>query len=99
MPTVEEHEELYVLSFDGSARVKQGDGACSAVVWSLPTWSIVSAASKYLNASTVNEAEYKGMLLGFELLEPLERRRLIICGDSNLVVRQCVVKLSARLRG
>ena len=55
-PTVEGHEELYVMSFDGSARVKQGGGSCSAVVWSLPTWSIVSAASKYLKVSTVNEA-------------------------------------------
>ncbi|CAH0474368.1 unnamed protein product [Peronospora belbahrii] len=40
-PTVEPDEELYVMSFDGSARAKQG--------------------------------------------EPLERRRLIIYGDSNLV--------------
>ena len=85
---MEGHEELYVMSFDGSARVKQGVGSCSAVVWSLPTWSIVSAASKYLKVSTVNEAEYEGMLMGFILPDPLERRSLIICGDFNLVVRQ-----------
>ena len=41
-------------------------------MWSLPAWSVVSAASKYLTVSTVNEAEYKGMLLGFELLDSLE---------------------------
>ena len=28
------------------------------------------------------------MLLGFNLLKSLERRRLIICGDSHLVLRQ-----------
>ena len=66
---------------------KEGE-ACSAIVWRLPTLGIVEAASKYLATSTVNEAEYEGMLLGFDLLEPLERRRLIIYGDSNLVVRQ-----------
>ena len=98
-PTVEGHEELYVMSFDGSARVKQGGGSCSAVVWSLPTWSIVSAASKYLKVSTVNEAEYEGMLLGFELLDPLERRRLIICGDSNLVVRQMRGEIECKAAG
>uniref|UniRef100_A0AAV1UDV9 Reverse transcriptase/retrotransposon-derived protein RNase H-like domain-containing protein n=1 Tax=Peronospora matthiolae TaxID=2874970 RepID=A0AAV1UDV9_9STRA len=32
-PTVEKDEELYVLSFGGSARVKQGGGICSAVVY------------------------------------------------------------------
>uniref|UniRef100_A0AAV1TLR7 Reverse transcriptase RNase H-like domain-containing protein n=1 Tax=Peronospora matthiolae TaxID=2874970 RepID=A0AAV1TLR7_9STRA len=87
-PTVENDEELHVLSFDVADRVKQRGGACSASAWSLPTWLVVSAASKYLKESTVNEAEYEGMLLGFEFLERLERRLLIICGDSNLFVRQ-----------
>ena len=99
MPTVKGHEELYVLSFDGSARVKQRGGACSAIVWSLSTWSIVSAASKYLKVSTVNEAEYEGMLLGFELLDPLERRRLIICGDFNVVVRQMRGEIECKALG
>ena len=98
-PTVERHEKLYVMSFDGSARVKKGGGACSAVVWSLPAWSVVSAASKHLTTSTVNEAEYEGMLLGFELLDSLERRRLIICGDSNLVVRQMRGEIDCKSAG
>ena len=85
---MEPDEELYVMIFDGSAHVKQGDRTCSAIVWRLPAWTIVEAASKYLDTSTVNEAVYEGMMLGFNLLKPLERRRLIICGDSNLVVRQ-----------
>ncbi|CAI5720121.1 unnamed protein product [Peronospora effusa] len=83
-PTVELNEELYVMSFDGSARVKQGG---------------VAAASKYLDKSTVNEAEYEGMLLGFDLLEPMERRRLIICGDSNLVIRQMRGEIECKASG
>ena len=59
----------------------------------------MSAASKYLKVSTVNEAEYEGMLLGFELLDPLERRRLIICGDSNLVVRQMRGEIECKAAG
>ena len=31
-PTVKPDEVLYVVSFDGSARVKHGGGACSAIV-------------------------------------------------------------------
>ncbi|OWZ04402.1 hypothetical protein PHMEG_00023706 [Phytophthora megakarya] len=62
IPTIGRDEDLYVVSFDGSARVKRG--------------------------LTVNEAEYHGLLLCLDLLEDLDPRRLVICGDSNLVIRQ-----------
>ncbi|OWZ15961.1 reverse transcriptase [Phytophthora megakarya] len=74
-PTVELDKELIVVSFDGSARVKRGGGAYSAVVWKLPEWTIITASSAYATQMTVNEAEY-------------HRGRLVICGDSNLVIRQ-----------
>lgn len=39
-PTVEQGEELLLVSFDGSTRLKRGGGACSAFVWKLPgSWS------------------------------------------------------------
>ena len=47
----------------------------------------------------MNEVEYEGMLLGFDLLEPLERRRLVICGDSNLVVRQMRGEIECKATG
>ena len=86
-PTVEPEESLLVLAFDGSARVKRGGGAYSAIVWKLPEWTIVTAASEYAMDITVNRAEYRGMILGFDLLHPLDRGRVIVCGDSNLVMR------------
>ncbi|GMF25375.1 unnamed protein product [Phytophthora fragariaefolia] len=89
-PTVESDEELLVVSFDGSARVKRGGGAFSVIVWNLPDWTVISGASEYKANLTVNEAEYHGLLLGFDLLakQHVDRNRLIICGDSNLVIRQ-----------
>ncbi|OWY90751.1 reverse transcriptase, partial [Phytophthora megakarya] len=36
IPTVRSDEDLYVASFDGSARVKRGGGAYSAILWKLP---------------------------------------------------------------
>ena len=36
----------------------------------------------------MNTAEYRGMLLGFDLLDGQTRGRITICGDSNLVIRQ-----------
>ncbi|ETO68298.1 hypothetical protein F444_14850 [Phytophthora nicotianae P1976] len=59
IPTVEQGEELLVVGFDGSARVKRGGGACSAIVWKLPEWIVVAAESKYLPDLMVNEAEYQ----------------------------------------
>ncbi|KAE9274549.1 hypothetical protein PF008_g29565 [Phytophthora fragariae] len=88
IPTVRADEELLVVSFDGSVRVKRGGGAYSAIVWKLPEWSVVKARSGYAEGLTVNEAEYNGLLLSFDLLDSLDRGRLVICGDSNLVVRQ-----------
>jgi ribonuclease HI len=85
---VRSEEELLVVSFDGSARVKRCGGAFSAIVWKLPDWTVVKAASEWKNDMTVNEAEYNGLLLCFDLLKDLDRGRLIICGDSNLVIRQ-----------
>ncbi|KAE9260127.1 hypothetical protein PR003_g34499, partial [Phytophthora rubi] len=83
--TVRADEELLVVSFGGSARVKRGGGAYSAIVWKLPEWSVVKARSGYAEGLTVNEAEYNGLLLSFDLLDNLDRGRLVICGDSNLV--------------
>ncbi|GMG17471.1 unnamed protein product [Phytophthora fragariaefolia] len=56
-PTVEPDEEPLVVSFDGSARVKRTGAAFSAIVWSLPNWTVISGASEYKTSLTVNEAE------------------------------------------
>ncbi|KAE9306181.1 hypothetical protein PR003_g21303 [Phytophthora rubi] len=88
VPTVKQDEALLEASFDGSARAKRGGGAFSAVIWRLPEWTVVKAASGWKADMTVNEAEYSGILLCFDLLEDQDRTRLVICGDSNLVIRQ-----------
>uniref|UniRef100_H3H4Z1 Reverse transcriptase domain-containing protein n=1 Tax=Phytophthora ramorum TaxID=164328 RepID=H3H4Z1_PHYRM len=51
-PTVKADETLLVASFDGSARVKRNGGAYSAIVWKLPEWTIVTAASEYMSDLT-----------------------------------------------
>ncbi|OWY90123.1 reverse transcriptase, partial [Phytophthora megakarya] len=88
IPTIRRDENLYVVSFDGSARVKRGGGAYSAILWKLPEWRVLKARSGYAEGLTVNEAEYHGLLLCLDLLEDLDPRRLVICGDPNLVIRQ-----------
>ncbi|KAE8896010.1 hypothetical protein PF003_g20028 [Phytophthora fragariae] len=53
----------HVLSFDGSAKTeKHGDYvSCSWILWKLPEWTIVIAASAYLEATTVDIAGYAGI--------------------------------------
>ena len=43
-----------------------------------------------------NEAEYEGMLPGFDLLKTVAQRRLIICRKSKLVCGRCVGRLSVK---
>ena len=54
----------------------------------LPEWTTVKAASDYAMNMTVNAAEYRGLLLGFDLLDRQTRGRITIRGDSNLMIRQ-----------
>ena len=79
-PTVEASEELLVASFDGSAWIKKKGTSYSAVIWRLPEWTIVAAEYKYAHDLTVNEAEYNGLLLCFELLADLNRGQVILWG-------------------
>ncbi|OWY96035.1 reverse transcriptase, partial [Phytophthora megakarya] len=99
IPTVDREEELWVVSFDGSARVKRGGGAFSAIVWSLPGWEVVKARSGYHESLTLNEAEYNGLILGLDMLEDLDHKRLVICGDSNLVIRQVRGEIDCKAPG
>ncbi|OWY92458.1 reverse transcriptase, partial [Phytophthora megakarya] len=70
-----------------------------AIGWSLPGWEVVKARSGYLESLTVNEAEYNGLILGLDMLEDLDRRRLVICGDSNLVIRQVRGEIDCKAAG
>ena len=97
--TVSPDESLLVVSFDGAARIKNKGGAYSAVIWKLPEWTIVSAASPFNTGLTVNEAEYHGLLLSCELLHRQTRGRVVICGDSNSAIRQMRGEIDCKAPG
>ncbi|POM72403.1 Hypothetical protein PHPALM_10883 [Phytophthora palmivora] len=61
-------------------------------------WTVISAASKYKLDLTV-EAEYHGLLLCLDLLSDMDRGRLVICGDSNLVIRQMKGEIECKAPG
>ncbi|OWZ09757.1 hypothetical protein PHMEG_00017486 [Phytophthora megakarya] len=89
-----------VVSFDGSAKTEKygGYGSCSWIVWRLPDWTIVTAASAYLEATTVNMAEYSGMNNGVQAALDFDATDLVIVGDSRLGVIACKIEsLTAQL--
>ncbi|OWZ00693.1 hypothetical protein PHMEG_00028058 [Phytophthora megakarya] len=90
IPTVDREEELWVVSFDGSAQVKRSAQSCGVSP---------DGRSGYLERLTVNEAEYNGLILGLDMLGDLDRRRLVICGDSNLVIRQVPGEIGCKALG
>ncbi|OWZ12863.1 hypothetical protein PHMEG_00013911 [Phytophthora megakarya] len=79
-----------VVPFDGSAKTEKngGYGSCAWVVWRLPEWTIVLAASAYLESTTVNVAEYTGMNNGVRAALELGADNLEVVGDSRLAIQQ-----------
>ncbi|OWY90377.1 reverse transcriptase, partial [Phytophthora megakarya] len=60
---------------------------------------VLKARSRYTEGLTVNEAEYHGLLLCLDQLEDLDPQRLVICGDSNLVIRQVRGEIDCKAPG
>ncbi|POM80745.1 Hypothetical protein PHPALM_1377 [Phytophthora palmivora] len=88
----------FVLSFDDSAKAERhgGYGSCAWILWSLPEWTIVTAASAYLEATTVNLAEYAGMNNGVQAALEHTTVDLVIVGDSRLVIQQSLGVIACR---
>ncbi|KAE9107188.1 hypothetical protein PF010_g12357 [Phytophthora fragariae] len=88
----------HVLSFDGSAKTEKhgGYGSCSWILWKLPEWTIVIAASAYLETTTVNLAEYAGMNNGVSAALGLAITDLVIVGDSRLAIQQSLGVIACR---
>ncbi|OWY96863.1 reverse transcriptase, partial [Phytophthora megakarya] len=71
----------------------------AAILWKLPEWTILEAMSEHMPNLTVNEAEYRGLLLCFDLLSTQARGRVVFCGDSNLVIRQMRGEIDCKAPG
>ncbi|OWZ11733.1 reverse transcriptase [Phytophthora megakarya] len=99
IPTVRSDEDLYVASFDGSppcqARGRRLQRDPVEITW----WTVVKARSGYAEGLTIDEAEYHGLLLCLDLLEGTDPLRLVICGDSNLVIRHVRGEIDCKAPG
>lgn len=84
IPTLEPGKHGHFVSFDGSTKPNRGGGSCGAVLWGFPGWEVVDAITDYFEDSTVNEAEYRGLISAVELATRHAIRNLILAGTPGL---------------
>jgi len=77
----------WILRCDGGSRGNPGPGAF-AYVLTAPNGDEVEARSEYLGTVTNNVAEYRALLAGLDAAGRHAASPLVVCMDSELVIRQ-----------
>ena len=78
---------MYELYFDGGANPNPGRAGAGAVIYKNNEEILCTSHFVGIN-QTNNEAEYTGLIKGFELAFKNEIYDLIVKGDSQLVIKQ-----------
>ena len=82
-------ECCYLLQFDGGASPNPGMGAGGAVLYNGDaSRTLAFEGATYFATTTNNQAEYSGLLLGLHSALSMGVKRLVIEGDSMLVIKQ-----------
>jgi ribonuclease HI len=85
LPTPTEHPEHWVMYFDGSLKL---EGAGAGVLLISPTGEQLKYVLQILWKVSNNEAEYEALLHGLRLAASLGIKRLLVYGDSAVVINQ-----------
>jgi len=88
----------HVLFFDGCSKQNPGPSAAGAVLYQNGE-EIWSRSLFVGRKETNNVAEYMGMIIGVEEANARGIRRLLVKGDSNLVVQQMNGKFKVKAPG
>lgn len=80
-------EKVYVLHFDGCSKGNPGVAGAGAVIYE-DGQEIYSKAVFVGEHETNNVAEYTGLLIGMQAAIEQGIRKLIVRGDSQLIIRQ-----------
>nr|AAT44202.1 putative polyprotein [Oryza sativa Japonica Group] len=84
-PTQLPHTAYWVMQFDGSLSLQ---GAGAGVTLTSPSGDVLRYLVRLDFRATNNMAEYEGLLAGLRVAAGLGIRRLLVLGDSQLVVNQ-----------
>jgi ribonuclease HI len=78
--------EWFVL-IDGAVQGYPGVTGCGAAIFD-ESGAVVKALSRYLGCLSNNVAEYEGLLMGLQALIQIDKKRICVLSDSQLLVRQ-----------
>jgi ribonuclease HI len=79
--------ETLTLHFDGGSRGNPGDAGAGVVVLAADGTPLVTIG-KYIGRATNNFAEYMALIFALREAEKLKATKLIVRGDSELVIKQ-----------
>jgi len=79
--------EVITIQFDGGSRGNPGPAGIG-VVLSAADGTPVVTLGRFIGRATNNVAEYKALITGLQKAKELGAKRIVIRGDSELVIRQ-----------
>ena len=80
-------ETTLTVEFDGGSRGNPGPAAAGVVLRADDGTELVTLG-KFIGRATNNVAEYSGLIAGLEEAKSLGATKLIVRGDSELVIKQ-----------
>jgi ribonuclease HI len=82
--------DAIAIYFDGGSRGNPGPAAIGAVVLDPSTMppTRLASVSEYIGEATNNVAEYRALIAGLEAARDYEASRVVVRGDSMLVLKQ-----------
>ena len=80
-------DEVLTLEFDGGSRGNPGPAGIGAVVRA-KDGTTLKELGRFIGRATNNVAEYKALITALQMARELGARKVVIRGDSELIVRQ-----------
>lgn len=79
--------DCYLLQFDGLAEPNPGEASAGAIIFS-PSKDPLYESGEYIKFATNNVAEYIGLIIGLRLALEKGFTKLLVEGDSQLIIFQ-----------
>jgi ribonuclease HI len=80
-------KETITIRFDGGSRGNPGPAGIGVVLLAQDKTPLVTLG-RFIGRATNNVAEYKALIAGLEEAKKLGAKKVLVCGDSELIVRQ-----------
>src|SRR5688500_2638438 len=80
-------KETITLEFDGGSRGNPGPAGVGVVLRASDNTPLVTLG-RFIGRCTNNVAEYRALITGLEEAKKLGAKKLVIRGDSELIIRQ-----------